>query len=38
MQEMVPYDFEYLEFESTDRKRQVDGLKRISEPDYSREE
>ena len=25
---------EYLEFESTDRKKQVDGLKRISEPHY----
>ena len=35
MQEMVPYDFENLEFESSDRKkRQVDGLKRIPEAHY----
>ena len=32
---MVPHDFEYLKFESTDRKRQVYRLKCISGPHYS---
>ena len=33
---MVPHDLEYLVFENIHRKRQVDSVKRISVPHYSR--
>ena len=33
---MVPHDLEYLVFENISRKTQVDSLKHISVPHYSR--